>query len=194
MRLFKISFQCRDWVVSISSVPLFLCFRGAVLYRTFCQELGQSEWFWPENWCGSLSHSVPVAFLCLSTPAKPLAHEFFASIPHILGRAVLDSPGDECFHSNHPWFPSESVEHCSQMFSKCVLHQSLGIGGILMSLQVTLSLLEGKPASAHEMRVNGAHFPVLSPESLPSQVTMCLDFYSVPSSTEFVTGEHWPWP
>lgn len=138
------------------------------------------------------SHSVPVASVCLNAPVS----ESFGPISFL----VL------CFHSSHSKEGSSRLywrwmfsfkpsmiffRRCwtfSQMFSRCVLHQSRGIGGILMSLQVTISLVEGEPSIISPWNEGGrGSLSFLSPWSLPCQVTTCSSFYSVPPSTEFVT-------
>ena len=61
---------------------------------------------------GSLYHLQPVLFLCNTFQAF-FFFWFFSShtlsVPHLLGKAGLGFPADECFHPDHPLFPFEVV-------------------------------------------------------------------------------------
>ena len=84
--------------------------------------------------------------LLLSHPGSPSPDPLILKLFAFLGQMVLDFPEDECFHSNHPSFVSEVLLHCSEMLFRCFfLFQSLGVGGILIHRQGTVSISEEHP-------------------------------------------------
>ena len=84
--------------------------------------------------------------LLLSHPGSPSPYPLILKLFAFLGQMVLDFPEDECFHSNHPSFVSEVLLHCSEMLFRCFfLFQSLGVGGILIHRQGTVSISEEHP-------------------------------------------------
>ena len=129
------------------------------LYVTF-QEIRQinelSVWFQLENLIGSLYQSGSVESSHLTVPAHLLVPSVLVLCfyPSASQENILDFAEDECFHSNHPLFSSEGDMHRCTMFSNCILHWPLEIGGILTYLQGSVSV-GGEPWSAQKWKLRG---------------------------------------